>query len=118
MHHNAIKIYSKLLTIHYHDYNDIKDEEKEKMGEKYNSKNLLLKGQRFIEEENIAQRIKLRRQKTYDIELFDTSPSTDDSDEYTNIQDILALEGDEEEIKEIEGLKILTPNKLLTRLPI
>ena len=27
------------------------------------------------------------------------------------------LEGDEEEINEGEGLKILTPNKLLTRLP-
>ena len=28
------------------------------------------------------------------------------------------LEGDEEEVKEWKGLKILTPNKLLTRLPI
>ena len=28
------------------------------------------------------------------------------------------LEGDELEIKEGKGLKILTPNKLLTRLPI
>ena len=26
--------------------------------------------------------------------------------------------GDEEEVKEVKGLKILTPNKLLTRLPI
>ena len=43
------KLYSKLLSIYYDDYNDIIDEEKEYMGEKYNSKNLLLKGQRFIE---------------------------------------------------------------------
>ena len=28
------------------------------------------------------------------------------------------LEGDEEEVKEGKRLKILTPNKLLTRLPI
>ena len=27
-------------------------------------------------------------------------------------------EGDEEEVKEGKGLKLLTPNKLLTRLPI
>ena len=27
------------------------------------------------------------------------------------------LEGDEEEVKEVKGLKILTPNKLLTRIP-
>ena len=29
-----------------------------------------------------------------------------------------SLEGGEEEVKEEKGLKILTPNKLLTRLPI
>ena len=46
---NGKKLYSKLLSIYYDDYNDIIDEEKEYMGEKYNSKNLLLKGQRFIE---------------------------------------------------------------------
>ena len=28
------------------------------------------------------------------------------------------LEGDEEELKERKGLKMLTPNKLLTRFPI
>ena len=46
---NGKKLYSKLLSVYYDDYNDIIDEEKEYMGEKYNSKNLLLKGQRFIE---------------------------------------------------------------------
>ena len=70
---NGKKLYSKLLSIYYDDYNDIIDEEKEYMGEKYNPKNLLLKGQRFIElkkeeksksqpEESIAERVKLRRQ--------------------------------------------------------
>ena len=29
-----------------------------------------------------------------------------------------SLEGGEEEVKEGKGLKILTPNKLLTRLPV
>ena len=46
---NGKKLYSKLLSIYYDDYNDIIDEEKEYMGEKYNPKNLLLKGQRLIE---------------------------------------------------------------------
>ena len=32
--------------------------------------------------------------------------------------DILPLEGDEEEVRERKGLKTLTPNKLLARLPI
>ena len=41
-----------------------------------------------------------------------------DSDEFINIPDMPPLEGDENEVKEGKGLKILTPNKLLTRLPI
>ena len=45
---NAEKWYSKQLSIYYDDFNSITDEEKEKIGEKYNPKNLLLKGQIFI----------------------------------------------------------------------
>ena len=46
-------------------------------------------------------------------------PSTnDDSDEFIDISDMPPLESDEEEVKEGKGLKILIPNKLLTRLPI
>ena len=40
---------------------------------------------------------------------------------YLDKDDLLTmppLEGDEEEVKEEKGLKILPPNKLLTRLPI
>ena len=52
-------------------------------------------------------------------DLFYTSSSfTDDSDEFIGIPDMPPLEGDEEEVKEGKGLKILTSNKLLTRLPI
>ena len=41
-----------------------------------------------------------------------------DSVEVINISETPLQEGDEEEVKEEKGLKILTPNKLLTRLPI
>ena len=82
----------------------------------------MIKGQRFIEEksksqpeESIAERVKLRRQKAYDKELFHTSSHF--TDENNDIPDMPPLEGDEEEVKEGKGLKILTPNKLLTRLP-
>ena len=51
LYNNAKKLYNKLLSIYYDDYNDITDEEKEKMSEKYSPKNLLLKGQRFIDDE-------------------------------------------------------------------
>ena len=53
-------------------------------------------------EEVIAERIKLRKQIASDEDLFGMPP----------------LEGDEEEVKERKGLQLLTPNKLLTRLPI
>ena len=41
-----------------------------------------------------------------------------DKEESEDLTDMRPLEGDEEEVKEGKGLKILTPNKLLTRLPI
>ena len=53
-------------------------------------------------EEIIAERIKLGKQVASDEDLFGVPP----------------LEGDEEEVKERKGLQLLTPNKLLTRLPI
>ena len=34
------------------------------------------------------------------------------------LDDLTTLEGDEEEVKERKEINILTPNKLLTRLPI
>ena len=51
--------------------------------------------------------------------MLDTSsPSTDDdSNEFIDIPDMPPKEGDER-VKEGKGLKILIPNKLLTRLSI
>ena len=43
MYNNARKLYSKLVNIYYNDYNDITDEEKERMGKKYVPKNLFIK---------------------------------------------------------------------------
>ena len=69
------------------------------MDKKDNPENLLIKGQRFIEEEEknklhpekaIAERVTLKRQKAYDEER-------DDSNEFI---DIPTLEGYEEEVKE------------------
>ena len=43
---------------------------------------------------------------------------SNDKKESVDLSDMPALEGDGEEVQEGKGLKILTPNKLLTRLPI
>ena len=63
--------------------------------------------------------MKLRRQKADDKNLTHTSflEVDDDSDEFIDISDMPSLEGNEE-VREGKGVKILTPNKLLTRLPI
>ena len=47
------------------------------------------------------------------VELTDTKEYTD-----KEVSDMSPLEGDEEEVKKGKGLKMLTPNKLLTSLPI
>ena len=128
MYKSVKNLFNSLLSIYYNDYNNIPDEEKEKMGEKYNPSNLLVKGHRFIEskkedkeksksrpEETIAEKVKLRRQ-TVDDDI--SSLEVDDSDEFIDIPDMPPLEGNEEEVRKGKGLKILTLNKLLTRLPI
>ena len=40
-----------------------------------------------------------------------------EEEEYTDLSDMPQL-GDDEKVKDKKGLKMLTPNKLLTRLPI
>ena len=39
-------------------------------------------------------------------------------EEFVDLPPMQTLQCDEEEVKELKGLKILTPNKLLTRLPV
>ena len=46
------------------------------------------------------------------------SPLEGEKKEFVDIQTIALLESDEEELKERKGLKILIPDKLLTRLLI
>ena len=48
---------------------------------------------------------------------FENEESTD-QEESVDLPDMPPLEGDEEEVKEEKGLKILIPIKLLSRLPI
>ena len=108
LYNNAINLYHTLITIYFNQYNNIVNKEKEDMVIKYDPSNLLIKGYRFIEskkeveeknkskpEESTTEIVKLRRQKAYDKELFDTSNSTDENnDEFIAIPDMLPLEGD------------------------
>ena len=82
----------------------LSDAKKRKLGNKYGPINL------FIETYN------------YDVwfeneESTDTTSRKSDKHKSADLSDMPPLEG-AEEIKEGKGLKILSPNKLLTRLPI
>ena len=48
MYNNAKKLNKILLSIYINRYNNISDEEKEMLSEKYDPSNLLIKGHRFI----------------------------------------------------------------------
>ena len=73
-------------------------------------------------EETIAETVKLRRQKSGDkekiVDLSDMPPLEGDEEKIVDLSDMAPLESDEEEVDGRKGLKILTPNKLLTRLPV
>ena len=93
LHHNAIKLFNTLLSNCFKDYNNNPDEEKEKIGEKYNPNNILTKAYMFIEskkedegksnsqpEETIAGRLTLKIQK-----------ADNDSDQFNSIPDMPPL---------------------------
>ena len=69
----------------------------------------------------LFQMLKKMGNKCNSINLFQKSIDTtrkSDKEESVDLSEIPPTEGDKEEVKEEKGLKILTPNKLLTRLPI
>ena len=53
--------------------------------------------------------------KPYDYDGWFTKEELDDGEKSVDLSDMPPLEGDEE-VKEGKGVKVLTPNKFLTRL--
>ena len=85
MYKNITKLYSKLLSIYFNNYNNTTNKEKEKMGEIYSPNNLLIEGFKFIYpkkkdegksksrlKKTIAERVKLRKQKSDNKDLTNT----------------------------------------------
>ena len=94
------ELYNKFLDKYFDEYYDLEREEKEKLDFKFMPINLNINGN------DCNQFYKKISGDDYDFDVF------------IDISGIPPLEGDEEEVKERKGLQILTPNKLLTRLPI
>ena len=99
---NASELNNVYLEIYFDEYKALSDAQKRNLGNKYKPIKL------FLETNN------------YNV-WFENEESADttkksDKKESVNLSDMSPLEGDEK-VKEGKGLKILTPNKLLTRLP-
>ena len=101
----ASKSYDELLETYYEDYHyDLSVAERKTMDHKYRPKKLPLKVYNYKPWlENEESTIK---------------EESSDEEESVDLSDMSPLEGYEEKVKEGKRLKILTPNKLLTRLPI
>ena len=97
------ELYNKFLNKHLEEYYDLEGGEKEDLGFKFMPINLRIKGYDYNE---------------FHKEISDDDFDACDSDEFIDISDMPPLEGDDEEVKEGKGLNILTPNKLLIKLPI
>ena len=80
----------------------LSDPKKGKLNNKFEPRNLFLKGYNY---------------SVWSEKSIDKEESTD-KEELTDIPPMPPLEGYEEEVKEGKGLKFLTQNKLLTKLPI
>ena len=87
------------LEIYFDEYKELLNAKRNKMQPKYDTVSL------FLETQNYEDWLKSE-------ESADTTRKSDNEE-----CDMLPLEGDEE-VQEGKGLKILNPNKLLTRLPI
>ena len=83
-----------MLETYFDEDNELSDAKRKKIELKYDSNNLFL--------------------KTYNYDLWFKNEELTDREESVDLSDMPALEGDEKEVKEEKGLKISTPNKLLT----
>ena len=89
----ASELYNDYLETYYDKHNKFSDAKKRELDHKCNSQILFL--------------------DNYNYSLW-----SENEEEFEDLPSIPPLGGDEEEVKKRKGLKILTPSKLLTRLPI
>ena len=108
MYDNDSELYNEYLDIYFNQHMAMSDAQK-KLGNKCDSEKLFL--QRFDysvwfenEESTVKEKLANKEESTDKKELVDLS-------------DVLPVEGDEE-VKVGKGLKVSTPNKLLTKLSI
>ena len=102
---NVSELYNENLEIYFKQDMTFSDAKKRKLGHKYHAEKLFLEGYDCsVQWENKEESI--------------GKEESTDKEESVDFSDMPPLEVDEEELRDRKGLKILTPNKLLTRLLI
>ena len=121
---NASELCNEVPEIYFNEYKVLSDAKKRELGNKFDPTNLFLETQNcdiWFENEESADTTKDGAENSADTtkggeeESADTTKSGEE--EPVDLSSMPPL-GNEEEVKEGKGLKILTPNKLLTRLPV
>ena len=97
VHNKASELYNEEFDV----YKDFSDVERKKINAKLNLVNLLLNTYGYSDW--------FKKEK----EVVNTTPEGDEKEKLAD----KTPNGDKEEVKEEKGIEILTPNKLLTRLP-
>ena len=111
MYNNASELHKEYLEICFNQYVTLSDAKIRKLGNKYDPEELFLGGYNYsVWSEN--------KQESIDKEELTDKEELIDKEKLTDVSKMLPLEGDEEEVREGKELKILTTNKLSTRLPI
>ena len=87
------------------------DAKKRDLSDKYNPKELFIEGYDYIVWSEYEE-------KSTDKEELIAEEESITTEELVDIPPMPPFKGDEEEVKEEQGLKFLTPSKLFTRLPI
>ena len=98
IYNQASELYIDLLAIYFDKNYELSDAKRKTLESKYDPDKLFL--------------------ETCNSDVWFENEKLIDKEESADLSDQPALEGDEKEVKEKKGLKILTPNKLLTRLPV
>ena len=111
------ELYNNLLGIYYNEYNELSDAQRRKLDDNYDPKNLIPKGYDYSFRSENEEESTDDEESTVNEESTEKEKS-DDKIESVELSVMQLLEGNEEKGREGKGMKILTPNKLLTRLPI
>ena len=103
VHDAASELYNEFLETYFDEYYNLSVVKRKKMNHEYEPEKLFLKAYNY--------------NSWYESEESTVKEESTDKEKSVDLSDVPSLE-DDEEVKQGKVLKILTPNKLLTRLPI